>query len=132
LRSRGLSVRPFHTIQDLKNDAEDKYRKTEQQLTAKLKDLQGKLQGLGKINQGKGKVVLTSAQQKAFAQFQAEMLDVRKKLRDVQLALRKDIEQLDTKLKILNIWTMPLVIAVVAIILAIFRRRRYSQQTAQG
>ena len=60
------------------------------------------------------------------------MLDVRKKLRDVQLALRKDIDQLDTKLKILNIWTMPLLIAFVAIILAIIRRRRYSRKTAQG
>ena len=132
LRSRGLSVRPFHTIQDLKNDAEDKYRKTEQELTAKLKELQGKLQGLGKLSQAKGKVILTSAQQKAFKHFRTEMIDVRKKLRDVQLALRKDIEKLDTKLKILNIWTMPLVIAFVAIILAIIRRRRYSQRTAQG
>lgn len=132
LRSRGLSVRPFHTIQDLRNDAEDKYRKTEQQLTGKLEDLQGKLQGLGLKSKGQGKIILTSAQQKAFKQFRTEMLDVRKQLRDVQLALRKDIEQLDTDLKILNIWTMPLVIAFVAIILAIIRRRRYSQQTAQG
>ncbi|MGY8999889.1 MAG: Gldg family protein, partial [Rhodospirillales bacterium] len=132
LRSRGLSVRPFHTIQDIKNDAEDKYRKTEQELTSKLKELQGKLQGLGIKAGGDGKVILTSTQQKAFEEFRSEMLDVRKKLRDVQLALRKDIDQLDTKLKILNIWTMPLLIAFVAIILAIIRRRRYSRKTAQG
>jgi ABC-type uncharacterized transport system involved in gliding motility auxiliary subunit len=130
LRSRGLSIRPFHTIQDLKTSAEDKYRKTEQQLTGKLKELQDKLQGLN--TKGKGKVILTSAQQKAFQQFRSEMLTVRKQLRDVQLSLRRDIEQLGTKLKILNIWTMPLVIAVLAIILAILRRRRYSQQIAQG
>ena len=132
LRSRGLSIRPFHTIQDLKNSAEDKYRKTEQQLTGKLKELQDKLQGLNTKGKGKGKVILTSAQQKAFEQFRSEMLTVRKQLRDVQLSLRRDIEQLGTKLKILNIWTMPLVIAVLAIILAILRRRRYSQQIAQG
>ncbi|HIF58711.1 MAG TPA: ABC transporter [Rhodospirillales bacterium] len=132
LRSRGLSVRPFHTIQDIKNNAEDKYRETEQKLTEKLKDLQGKLQGLGMKSQAKGKVILTSAQQKAFEKFRAEMLDVRKQLRGVQLALRKDIEQLDTKLKIINIWSMPILIAVVAIILAIIRRRRYRQLTVQG
>ena len=130
LRSRGLSVKPFHTIQDIKNSAEDKYRKTEQQLSGKLKELQGKLQGLNVEGKGKGKIILTSAQQKAFKQFRAEMLTVRKQLRDVQLALRKDIEQLDTQLKILNIWTMPLVIAIVALILAVIRRRRYQQQTA--
>jgi ABC-type uncharacterized transport system involved in gliding motility auxiliary subunit len=132
LRSRGLSVRPFHTIQDIKNNAEEKYRETEQKLTEKLKDLQGKLQGLGMKSQAKGKVILTSAQQKAFEKFRAEMLDVRKQLRGVQLALRRDIEQLDTKLKIINIWSMPILIAVVAIILAIIRRRRYSQLTVQG
>ena len=132
LRSRGFSVRPFHTIQDIKNSAEDKYRKTEQQLTQKLKDLQSKLQGLGVKNQAKGKVILTSAQQKAFDSFRSEMLIVRKQLRDVQLALRRDIEHLDTRLKIINIWTMPILIALVAIILAIIRRRRFSGQTAQG
>ena len=130
LRSRGLSVRPFHTIQDIKNNAEDKYRETEQQLTEKLKDLQGKLQGLGMKSQVKGKVILTSAQQKAFEKFRAEMLNVRKQLRDVQLALRRDIEQLDTNLKIINIWLMPIFIAVVAIILAIVRRRKYRQLTS--
>ena len=132
LRSRGLSVRPFHTIQDIKNNAEDKYRETEKKLSEKLKELQGKLQGLGMKSQVKGKVILTSAQQKAFEKFRAEMLDVRKQLRDVQLALRQDIEQLDTRLKIINIWTMPILIAVVAIILAILRRRKYSQLTVQG
>ena len=132
LRSRGLSVRPFHTIQDIKNNAEDKYRETEQKLTEKLKVLQNKLQGLGDKSQSKGKVILTSAQQKAFEKFRAEMLDVRKQLRDVQLALRKDIEQLDTKLKVINIWLMPIVIAVLAIILAIIRRRKYGQLKAQG
>jgi ABC-type uncharacterized transport system involved in gliding motility auxiliary subunit len=132
LRSRGFSVRPFHTIQDIKNNAEDKYRETEQKLTEKLKNLQGKLQGLGMKSQAKGKVILTSAQQKAFEKFRSEMLGVRKQLRDVQLALRRDIDQLDTKLKIINIWSMPILIAVVAMILAIFRRRRYSQLTVQG
>lgn len=128
LRSRGLSVKPFHTIQDIKNLAEDKYRKTEQQLSSKLKELQGKLQGLNVEGKGKGKIILTSTQQKAFKQFRGEMLTVRRQLRDVQLALRKDIEQLDTQLKILNIWTMPIIIAIVALVLAVLRRRRYKQQ----
>ena len=130
LRSRGLSVRPFHKIQDLKNNAEDKYRQTEQQLSSKLKELQGKLQGLGLKDKGDAKVILTSAQQKVFNQFRAEMLEVRKQLRDVQLALRQDIDQLDTRLKVLNIWIMPIIISLAAIILAIIRRRRYNNKTA--
>jgi ABC-type uncharacterized transport system involved in gliding motility auxiliary subunit len=131
LRSRGLSVRPFYKIQDLQNAAEDRYRETEQKLTAKLKDLQGKLAGL-KVEAPGAQATLTSEQTKAFNQFRTEMLDVRKQLRDVQHNLRKDIESLDTRLKILNIWTVPLVVAVLAVILAIFRRRRYSGMQVQG
>jgi ABC-type uncharacterized transport system involved in gliding motility auxiliary subunit len=131
LRSRGLSVRPFYKIQDLQNAAEDRYRETEQKLTAKLKDLQGKLAGL-KVDAPGAQATLTSEQTKAFNQFRTEMLDVRKQLRDVQHNLRKDIESLDTRLKILNIWTVPLVVAVLAVILAIFRRRRYSGMQVQG
>jgi len=73
-----------------------------------------------------------AALQKAFKQFRAEMLSVRKQLRDVQLALRKDIEKLDTQLKILNIWTIPVVIAIIALVMLVIRRQRYKQQTAQG
>ena len=58
------------------------------------------------------------------------MLEVRKQLRDVQLALRQDIDQLDTRLKVLNIWIMPIIISLAAIILAIIRRRRYNNKTA--
>jgi len=132
LRSRGLSVRPFHKINDLKNLAEDRYRKTEQQLTTKLKELQGKLSGLKVDNKPGAKVVLTSNQRKAFDKFRREMISTRKQLRDVQLALRKDIESLDTQLKILNIWAMPVLIAIVAVVLALVRRRRYHQQPVQG
>ena len=60
------------------------------------------------------------------------MLKVRKQLREVQHNLRKDIENLDTTLKILNIWTVPVIVAILAVTMAIVRRRRYSQPEVQG
>ena len=103
LRSRGLSVRPFYKIKDLATAAEQKYRSTEQSLLAKLKDLQKKVSGLNTDDKSDANTVLTSKQSKAFQKFRIEMLDVRKQLREVQHNLRKDIENLDTTLKILNI-----------------------------
>jgi cytochrome c-type biogenesis protein CcmH/NrfF len=35
-------------------------------------------------------------------------------------------------LKIVNIWAVPLIVAVLAIIMALYRRRRYNQQVTQG
>ena len=132
LRSRGLSIRPFYRIRDLATAAEEKYRSTEQTLSAKLKDLQKKISGLNTGDKADTNIVLTSEQSKAFQTFRIEMLGVRKKLREVQHNLRKDIENLDTTLKILNIWTVPVIVTVLAGILAIIRRRRYNQPQVQG
>ena len=132
LRSRGLSIRPFYRIKDLATAAEEKYRSTEQTLSAKLKDLQKKISGLNTGDKADTNIVLTSEQSKAFQTFRIEMLGVRKKLREVQHNLRKDIENLDTTLKILNIWTVPVIVTVLAGILAIIRRRRYNQPQLQG
>ena len=132
LRSRGLSIRPFYRIRDLATAAEEKYRSTEQTLSAKLKDLQKKISGLKTGDTADTNIVLTSEQTKAFQTFRIEMLGVRKKLREVQHNLRKDIENLDTTLKILNIWTVPVIVTVLAGILAIIRRRRYNQPQVQG
>jgi len=131
LRSRGFSVRPFYKINDLRNAAEEKYRDTERQLSEKLADLQKKTKDLNVEDKG-GTVILTQAQRETFRKFRVEMLSVRKQLRDVQLALRQDIERLDTQLKILNIWAVPVIIAFLAVVLAILRRRRYNQQVTQG
>lgn len=131
LRSRGFSVRPFYKINDLRNAAEEKFRDTERQLSEKLTELQKKMKELNVENKG-GKVILTQAQRDDFRKSRVEMLGVRKQLRDVQLALRKDIESLDTLLKIVNIWAVPLIVAVLAIIMAFYRRRRYNQQVTQG
>ena len=79
-----------------------------------------------------GKVILTQAQRDDFRNSRVEMLGVRKQLRGVQLALRKDIESLDTLLKIVNIWAVPLLVAILAVIMALYRRRRYNQQVTQG
>ena len=131
LRSRGFSVRPFYKIVDLRNAAEEKFRDTERQLSEKLQALQKKMKELNVENKG-GKVILTQAQRDDFRKSRVEMLGVRKQLRDVQLALRKDIESLDTLLKIVNIWAVPLLVAILAVIMALYRRRRYNQQVTQG
>ncbi|NQV54704.1 MAG: GldG family protein [Rhodospirillales bacterium] len=131
LRSRGFSIRPFYKIVDLKNAAEDKYRDTETELSKKLVELQKKVKDFNLDNKG-ANVILSAAQRQTFKDFRLEMLSVRKQLRDVQHALRKDIDSLDTTLKIVNIWLVPVIVAFIAIMLALFRRRRYAQQVTQG
>ena len=132
LRSRGLSLRPFYRIIALQNTAEDKYRETEHKLVKQQQELQENLSNLKIDRKGDGKasVILTGAQRKAFESFRTDLFRVRKELRNVQGALRKDIESLDTTLKALNIWAVPVLIALFAVILAVIRRNRYRRRTA--
>ena len=132
LRGRGLSVRPFERINAIQRQAELRYRKTEQELREKLDDTQRKLGELQTDQSGEGAVILTENQRATLDGFRAEMVSVRRQLREVQHALRRDIEELNTRLKVLNIWVVPMVISVIALIMAIIRRWRHRRHAASA
>ena len=68
---------------------------------------------------------LLSPQQKAeIEKFRAEMLSTRKALRDVQHDLRKNIEGLGTRLRIINIGLIPALVAAFALLFALSRSLR--------
>ena len=75
-------------------------------------------------------VILTDKQKEAIENFRRESILVRKELRSVQLALRRDIDQLDASLKVINIGFMPAVVILFAIGLGLLRRRNASRQRA--
>lgn len=125
LRSRGRSVRPFHHLNALQSAAELKYRRTEQGLREKMRETEAKLGEFQTSADGEGKIILTDKQQSTIESFRSELLGIRRQLRDVQHALRKDIDDLDTGLKLINIWAMPIAISILALVLAVVRRHRY-------
>lgn len=128
LRGRGLSRRPFDTVEAIQRDAELKFRAKEQQLVQKLQEVQKKVTALQTTakaeGSGKAKAILTAAQTAEIEKFQKEMVSIRRELRDVQHALRRDIERLDSELKVINIGVMPMLVLVVAVILWLVRRSR--------
>ena len=68
--------------------------------------------------------MLSSEQAEAIETFRREMVTTRKQLRDVRHELQKDIDGLGTRLKVINIGAVPLVIAVIAVLVAVVRRQR--------
>ncbi len=123
LRGRGLSVRPFEVVDAMAQEAEFKFRSKEQELLAKIEEAQSNIQKLQGDEQQSG-VILTAEQQSEIEDFRAEMISLRQELRGVQRSLRQDVEALATRLKFINIWAVPLVIAFFAIGLALFRQMR--------
>jgi ABC-type uncharacterized transport system involved in gliding motility auxiliary subunit len=124
LRSRGLSYRPFVRVEQIRRDAEARYRETEQEISKRLRETQSKIQEMRAGETGSAGNVLSDEQKQAIESFRHEVISLRQQLRDVQHALRKDIDSLDTSLKIVNIWAMPLAISALALGLLVIRQMR--------
>lgn len=125
LRSRGVSSRPFDTVQNIQRDAEIKYRAKEQQLVERLKEIETKLKDVQtKEAAGGATTILSDQQRQAVDSFRREMVTIRGELREVQHDLKKDIDRLDMRMKLLNIGVMPLVVLVFAVGLGLYRHRR--------
>ena len=92
LRGREVTVRPFTQVAEIRRASEAQYRAKEQELLQRLDELQGKLSSL-RVADGEDTSLLSDAQRKEIDGFRSQLLDTRRELRDVQLALRQDIER---------------------------------------
>jgi ABC-type uncharacterized transport system involved in gliding motility auxiliary subunit len=125
LRGRGISWRPFELIQRMEAEADRRYRAKEQELTQQLRDTEQKLAQLPKATGGEGgNDVLTADQIKAIEGFRTQMLRIRAELRDVQFALRRDVDSLKSWITALNVGVVPVTVAVVVLGFALRRPRR--------
>jgi ABC-type uncharacterized transport system involved in gliding motility auxiliary subunit len=123
LRGRGFSVRPFDVIDEMRQEADDKFRAKEQELLASIQTIEQNIQRLQEEEQATG-VLHTAQQQQEIDNFRVQMLDTRRDLRDVQRSLRTDVESLESRIRVVNIWAVPVVIAIFAVLLALVRRMR--------
>jgi ABC-type uncharacterized transport system involved in gliding motility auxiliary subunit len=126
LRGRGLSQRPFTLLADIQREAELRFRAKERELTETLKQAEtrlSELQGRGGAAADANRSILSAEQQTEIEKFRAEVLVVRRALRDVQLELRRDIEGVQTRARIANIGAVPAVVAIVAFVLGWLRVR---------
>ena len=128
LRSRGISSRPFELVQDIQREAERKFRSKEREQQEKLKETEKKLSDLQTKEQAGGATILSADQQKAIIDARKEILVLRRELRLVQNDLRKDIDQLETAIRVVNIGSIPILVALLAIGLGIFRIARRRQR----
>ncbi len=131
LRGRGSSYRPFTLVESLQMDAEQQFRAKEQALQDQLKGLQQRLDAIQKQRGEEGQGLVSAEDQRAIEQGRGDILAVRKQLRDVQLALRQDIENLEGLVKFLNIAAVPLVLAAVGLVVVVVRRMRRRRAVRQ-
>lgn len=122
LRSRGDSKRPFLMVEKIQLEAERKFRAEQEKLAQELQETQKRIEGLTSREGASGEAILTAEEKTAIAEFRRKMIDIRHDLRNVQHALRKDIDALDAWLKFLNIAAIPLILGFAALVIAVARR----------
>ncbi len=120
LRGRSRPTRDFDLVREIRQKAELKYRTKEQELQGKLTEIRNQLNELVSRGNIKETDTINSKQKKAIDSFRSEMSDIRTELRYVQLALRQDIEQLDSWLKFINIAGIPILIVLGLFVFLIF------------
>lgn len=123
LRGRGIKERTFTLVEGLRRDAERKFREKEEALTARLKSVEQELEKLQTTGSG-GNVIASDQERAAIERFTREMLETRRELRQVKLALSQSIDRLDGWLKFANIALVPLLIAAGGVGWSLWRTRR--------
>ncbi len=129
VRARATFTRPFTRVQDLRLEADSRFRETEERLQQQLSETETRLSELQSSRQDASTMILSPEQEAELQRFQEQRLEIRKELRQVQRNLDQQIEDLGTWLKAINIALMPLLITVLSIVLLFLRRRR-QQHTA--
>jgi len=124
IRSRAATQRPFKVMDDLRREAEQRFAAREQALNEQLRQTERKLSELQSKKDTASSLILSPEQSAEIENFQKERLATRKALRDVQYDLRRDIERLETWIKVVNIGLVPALLCVAALALLGWRRQR--------
>ena len=123
LRGRGVSWRPFELIQRMEAEADSRFRAKERELSVQLAETEQKLSKLPKAAEGSNEV-LTAEQAKTIEGFRTQLLAIRSELRDVQFALRRDVDNLKNLVTALNVGVVPVTIGFIALAFGMRRSRR--------
>ena len=124
IRSRGRYSRPFTKVIDLQREADDRLRVEEAELLERLAEAEAALAELNQTDDGQPIGQITPEIQAEVDRFNGELLDTRRRLRDVQYQLTEDIEQLGSRLKAINIGLIPVLLTFFLLGVGYLRSRR--------
>ncbi|MEQ9519193.1 MAG: Gldg family protein [Parvibaculum sp.] len=126
LRAREKSDRPFTVVEDLRREAETVYLAEEEALQTKIAETEKRLAELQTRAPAGSDVeeFLSETERAEIRDFRAELGASRSALRDVQRNLRRGIEELGSTVRFVNVALVPLIIMVLALVLALVRTQR--------
>ena len=130
LRGHGVQSHPFTLLDDIRRDAEVQYRAKEQGLTSHLEELEKKASAMQVKKDGSGAAVLSEQDKRTIETYRADILATRRELRDVQRALRENIDNLQGSITFANTAGVPIVFGLILIAVAVMRHRRRKRRAS--
>ncbi len=124
LRGRSGFSRPFHVVERLRRQAEQRFHAKEEELQRRLRETEESINRIQQLRNEGEQNLMTEQQRAEIEAFQQERSRVRRDLRSVRHELDRDIERLGFVLRLINIWLVPALITMGAIGLWLFQRRR--------
>ena len=124
IRSRGRYSRPFTKVLTLQREADDRLRQEEGELLGRVAETEASLAELSMDEDGNPIGELTTEIQTEIDRFNAELIDTRRRLREVRFQLTEDIEQLGSNLKAANTALVPILLTLFFLGRYYFRSRR--------
>jgi ABC-type uncharacterized transport system involved in gliding motility auxiliary subunit len=122
IRGKGNALRPFTVVAKMQVDAQKKYQEQLTALEAQISEVQAKLSELqGKRTDG-GRLIATPEMQKTIDDFRKQEVAMNGKRREIRRALREDIDALENRLLLINLFATPLLIGAFG--LWFYRARR--------
>jgi ABC-type uncharacterized transport system involved in gliding motility auxiliary subunit len=128
LRSRGKYERPFTAVLELERIAREKWLFKEKELVKKMEETNRKLRELQQHKDESQKLILSVEQEKEIARFKEEKRRINSELKEVRKKLRQDIDRLGLVLEAVNIFLMPLCVALAGLGFALYRQARMKRR----
>ena len=130
VRNRGHFSRPFTLVNEIRQDAEVKFREKEQELLKRLKDTERKLVELQSGKSKDNQLIMSPEQKVALEKFREEKVQIRKDLRQVRHQLQQDIDNLEGWTKFINIGLIPIIIGIVGVVVGVMGLRKRDTKTS--
>jgi ABC-type uncharacterized transport system involved in gliding motility auxiliary subunit len=131
LRSRGTFDRPFDRVLALQAKAQERWRQEEQKLQEQLRLTQMRIDELQAAKSDDQMLIISPEQRQEIEKFRRQMADTRRELKEVRKNLRREIEELGFRLKIINLAAMPALVVLFGLARGWRRRARARRMTGE-
>jgi ABC-type uncharacterized transport system involved in gliding motility auxiliary subunit len=124
VRSRATLNRPFTVVRQMEERAQENYRSRIRALEEMVQQTQQRLNELQRGRDADQRFVLSPEQQAELLKLRQEEADVSRELKELRRNLRRDVDSLQNRIKVLNIAAMPLAVMLTGMAAAVYKRRK--------